>query len=90
MAHGRQSKRSRSLGRGTNDNGVKEQENFVADDFDMTVLPESNRHLGYPLEGVMPAWGITVHVKDKMIPVAFSKAQALEIARRIRKYYGEE
>ena len=54
---------------------------------DMTALPESNHHLGYPLEGVMPAWGITVHMKDKMVPVAFSKAQALEIARRISKYY---
>ena len=57
---------------------------------DVTVLPESDHHLGFPLEGVLPAWCITVHVDNKKLPVAFSKAQALEIARRIRKYYGTE
>ena len=57
---------------------------------DMTVLPESNHHLGYPLKGVLPAWCITVHVDNKKIPVAFSKAQAIEIARRITNYYKAE
>ena len=59
-------------------------------DFDMTVLPESNHHLGYPLAGALPAWGIIVHVDNKMIPVVFSKEQALEMARRITEYYKSE
>jgi hypothetical protein len=56
-------------------------------DFDVTVLPSSNHDLGYPLEGMLPAWGLTVHVDNKRIPVAFSKEQAIEIARRITEYY---
>lgn len=55
---------------------------------DITIMPESNHHLGYPLKGILPAWGITVNIGNKMIPVAFSREQAIEIARRIDKYYG--
>jgi hypothetical protein len=57
-------------------------------EFDRTVLPESDHHLGHPLGGTLPAWCITVHVDNKRIPVAFSKQQALEIARRINDHYG--
>ena len=57
------------------------------ENIDVTRLPESNHHLGFPLEGALPAWGIIVHVDNKRIPVAFSKTQALEIARRITEYY---
>jgi hypothetical protein len=57
-------------------------------DFDVTLLPESDHHLGYPLEGLLPAWGINVRVDNKTIPIAFSKRQALEIARRINAHYG--
>jgi hypothetical protein len=54
------------------------------------VFTSSDSHLGYALEGIVPAWCITIEINDRRIPVAFSKEQAIEIARRINDYYWSE
>ena len=59
----------------------------------MQFNQESGVHLGYPIaEGT---WGLHVIIrndpvtgKPTVLPLAFSKEQALEIAQRIISYYG--
>lgn len=44
-------------------------------------------NLGYWLGGLGDAWGLHIEVDGETIPLAFSKTQALEIARRIHEHY---
>jgi hypothetical protein len=50
------------------------------------VFASLESHLGFPLEA-FEAWCITIKIDGRSIPVAFSKKQAIEIARRINDYY---
>ena len=44
-------------------------------------------NLGYHLGGLGDAWCIEAEVGGRRVPLAFSKEQALEIARRITAHY---